>query len=309
MKKLLLASTALVMSAGVAAADVTLSGDGRMGIVYTSGVDNNFRLDSRARVMFTLSGETDTGLSFGANFRAHTAQDAASGNMGLNGATIFIAGDFGRLTMGDTQGAVQAAVGDLHGVGLTGLGFLNENTFIHRNFNGGLGNTGSTNALYSYSIDGLDFYAAVGQTATTPFGDNVDMYGIGARYELDGFAFGGGYEYLSVGNFSGGHLAIAGEANFEGVSIRATAGRVDSDLRDIVVSRNQLGLSASGTFDATTVSAFVRRDFFRDTHYGLGASYDLGGGAAFEGGVRRTSFNAAGVSSQTVADMGLSFSF
>ena len=41
MKNILLATTALVLSAGVAAAEVTLSGDARMGIVNNNFVDTN----------------------------------------------------------------------------------------------------------------------------------------------------------------------------------------------------------------------------------------------------------------------------
>ncbi|WP_439563477.1 porin, partial [Roseinatronobacter sp.] len=68
MKKLLLASTALVMSAGVASAQVALSGDARMGITYDNSRDAKLQFSSRARVTFTLSGETDTGMAFGASF-------------------------------------------------------------------------------------------------------------------------------------------------------------------------------------------------------------------------------------------------
>ena len=44
MKKLLLASTALVMSAGVAAAEVALSGSAQMGIVYDSSATDELFL-------------------------------------------------------------------------------------------------------------------------------------------------------------------------------------------------------------------------------------------------------------------------
>ncbi|MEY4697508.1 MAG: hypothetical protein RIT14_1936, partial [Pseudomonadota bacterium] len=56
MKKILLATTILVGTAGFAAAEVALSGDARMGIV-NNGTDTTF--SSRARVSFTMSGETD----------------------------------------------------------------------------------------------------------------------------------------------------------------------------------------------------------------------------------------------------------
>ena len=83
MKNTLLASTALVLSVGAAAAadftmadtghdhSITLSGDARMGIIYnrveicTEGCvfsDYDARFTSRARVEFTGSGETDGGL-------------------------------------------------------------------------------------------------------------------------------------------------------------------------------------------------------------------------------------------------------
>ncbi|MGL4413330.1 porin, partial [Roseinatronobacter monicus] len=90
MKKLLLATTALTLSAGVAAADVSLTGDARMGFIY-DGDDVN--LTSRARVTFTLSGETDTGMAFGGSFRADNAAGAAAGT----GGSVFISGAFGRL--------------------------------------------------------------------------------------------------------------------------------------------------------------------------------------------------------------------
>ena len=66
MKKVLLATTMLVAGASIAAAEVTLSGDARMGIL-SSGEDNLLTLNtdegdtvftSRARVTFTLSGES-----------------------------------------------------------------------------------------------------------------------------------------------------------------------------------------------------------------------------------------------------------
>ena len=81
MKQVLLATTALVLVAGAAAADVTVTGTARMGLVhnYVTDTDGSGVIDaadgvetafsSRFRVIFTASGETDTGLSFGASVR------------------------------------------------------------------------------------------------------------------------------------------------------------------------------------------------------------------------------------------------
>jgi len=352
MKKLLLASTALVMTAGVAAADVSLSGDGRMGFVYDG---DDVRMTSRARVTFTLSGETSTGLTFGGSFRADNAGDAA-GNTEMTGGSVFISGEFGRLSMGDVEGAARAAVGDLYGVGLTGLGDLNEMTYLDRigndldgfyetlvalegediTFDFGL--SARTRALYEFSFDGFTGYLSVGQLsrsdeATTT--DNsvsppdvstqsVDLrlreLAIGASYTFDGFTGAVGYEDTRLtgdgGPVSFRHLTGSAEYEFDGFRGKVFAGRAGGDLGTALseefdgTSRLQYGASVEGTFDETTVTAFASRTFFRETNYGVGASYDMGGGASVVGGVvRQGGSTALGTSSNTVADFGVSFSF
>ncbi|MCC5991689.1 MAG: porin [Rhodobacteraceae bacterium] len=367
MKKLLLASTALVLSAGVAAADVRLSGDARMGIVYDNGIgagaglaqgNNTARLQftSRARVTFTMSGETDGGMAFGASFRADQA-GAANGNTAMTGGSVFISGEFGRLRFGDVAGAARAAVGDLYGVGLTGLGDLNDMTYLDRMYsvspNTGLNRR--TSALYDYSIDAFTFYASVGQQRRingagvgVAFLPNPtqrstdDMMAIGASYSMDGLTVSAGYEMSRMrfrdsaapatnAKLSANHLIIGVEYAIDDFMIKAIAGRVGGDLGTQLgtmtnTSRSQYGLSVSGDFDATTVTAFVNRNT-RSTDYGIGASYDLGGGASLMGGISRqgsaaaqvqTVAPAAGImpvpvagarASRTRADLGLNFSF
>jgi outer membrane protein OmpU len=74
MKKVLFATTALIATAGVAAADITLSGSAEMGIVggdTLSSAAALVRRDTQVHtdidVTFSMSGQTDSGLSFGAN--------------------------------------------------------------------------------------------------------------------------------------------------------------------------------------------------------------------------------------------------
>ena len=88
MKKVLLATSALTMMAGAASAEIALSGSARMGLVFNdtaAGSDAFF--SSRVRIVFTASGETDTGLSFGASFRADNA-GGANGNTNMGSGTI-----------------------------------------------------------------------------------------------------------------------------------------------------------------------------------------------------------------------------
>ena len=70
MKKVLLASTALIGFAGMAAADVTLSGSGRFGLAYldAGGVSDTV-LSYRLRFNIDASTETDSGVKFGGRIR------------------------------------------------------------------------------------------------------------------------------------------------------------------------------------------------------------------------------------------------
>jgi outer membrane protein OmpU len=85
MKKVLFATTALVLTAGIAAADVTISGYGRTGILYqedgvrgiADGLDgiidgteaNDVIVQSRLRMNIDASTSTDQGIEFGGRVR------------------------------------------------------------------------------------------------------------------------------------------------------------------------------------------------------------------------------------------------
>jgi len=330
MKKVLLTSTALILSAGIAAAEVTVGGDGRMGIIDRDDAAG-LQFTSRIRISFAASGETDGGLTFGGSIRADNAgasatgatsatvlvNDAAgrtpgsalyvptfltttsvtNGGGGVNGfaGNVFVSGAFGKLSMGDVSGAAEKAVGDLSGVGLTGLGGLNEATYL-------LNNTGRgslrPNALYEYSFGDVTLYAS----AETPAFSNAG-YGIGAKYSPGTYTVAIGYESVDFGGAIGtlDHVIIGGSANFAGATIKALYGNLENAFDD------QYGLSADYTFGATTVTAFAINQFDGEVDYGLGGSYDLGGGAALKGGVVRNNFPGGG--DTTAFDFGMSMSF
>ena len=128
MKKVLLASTALVATAGFAAAEVSLSARAEMGI-FGGSTDNTTgptrggasidesqtRFFTDIDVTFSLSGETDGGLSFGAAVdldEGGAGAAAVANNDDDGGIAIFLSGDFGTLTMGDTDGALDWALTD-----------------------------------------------------------------------------------------------------------------------------------------------------------------------------------------------------
>lgn len=83
MKKALIASTALVLTAGVAAADVTISGYGRTGVIYyeNDSAVNETRVVSRVRMNLDAATSTDQGVDFGARLRLQWDQGAGFGNI------------------------------------------------------------------------------------------------------------------------------------------------------------------------------------------------------------------------------------
>jgi outer membrane protein OmpU len=306
MKKILLATAALSAMTGYAAAEVTVTGSARMGLVYDG---NDTFLTSRVRVSFAMMGTTDGGLEFGASVRADqnggnglnvvtiftpgpdgvfgTADDVpedvdVSGNTGdtNNDSTVYIKGAFGKLTFGDNDSAANALVGHVSGVGLTGLGDWNELRY--------LGQT-DTSALYEYSSGALTFAASTSQLTA---GD--EAMSLAAKYSTDTFSVALGWEDAS--NIR--HIALGGSATFGAATVKA----VISDT-NISGDPTQYAVSVDYVAGAGTYTAFVT-DEGDTNNFGLGAAYDLGGGATLKAGVAR---DDAG--SNTVADIGIAMSF
>jgi outer membrane protein OmpU len=279
MKKVLIATTALVMTAGVAAAEshigVKVSGSARMGVTY-DGTDAEF--SSRVRVVFTMAGETDGGLSFG----AETRHDQNSGNTDgtLNGdSTVYIKGAFGKLTMGDVGGAADALVGNVSGVGYGPNDGIQEMGYL---------NTDKTAAYYEYSTGA--FTIGVGAGQPTGLNENVN---VGVKYAGSSFTLALGYEDSATDS----QLSVGGSAKFGSATVKAVAMDRDTNLD------THFAVSVDFAVSGATITAFaVERGADASNQFGLGAAYDLGGGATFAAGV-------ADNGTDTVGDVGLKFSF
>ncbi len=295
MKKLLLATSILAGTAGFAAAEVTLSGDARMGVINGFGTDDT-GFTSRARVKFTMSGETDGGLSFGASFRADNAGAASSGDAG----SVFISGAFGKLTMGDIDGAAQQAVGNVDGVGLTGLGDINEAVYLHNVLDSAA--TDPT-AAYEYSAGSFTGIISIQNPNNDLLVAPVDLsptYAIGLKYAMGDYNLALGYETNSDVDLD--HIILGASATFGAVTVKANYGQLSGPG----LSVDQYHLSATYTADALAVTAFLAadEDLGGADGYGVGATYDLGGGAKVVGGYAKNDTTDA-----SAFDMGVSFSF
>jgi outer membrane protein OmpU len=333
MKNLLLASTALVAFAGAAAAEVAISGSGRMGMVYDKSISNDdivivnneafrtsdagFRFDSRVRVAFTLTQETDAGVTFGASVRADNASAANSGQAGV----VFMTGAFGKISMGDVSGAAEAAVGNLSGVGYTGLGDFNEALYLQQSNedldgNDELSAFALPAALYEYTTGAASFYFSLGNPGGIGIGDQtygdievtdavIDAaYGLGASYSVDNYSVGIGYESIDLSGIATNTVTdevteysdtvdnwmLGGSATFGGFTLKAQYGQGSGENLDLT----QYGISGDYTFDAVTVTAFWRSVELETSNddaqvksqpFGLGVTYDLGGGAEVAAGL------------------------
>ena len=116
MKKLLIATTALVATAGMAAADITITGHAAAGFhsglddVTTAATTNSTDIAgdgiySNAGVDFTMSGATDNGISFTASVNIDAGEEIDSGDFEYDGADGGTAG-LGAVTMSGTFGTL-----------------------------------------------------------------------------------------------------------------------------------------------------------------------------------------------------------
>ena len=120
MKRLLMATTALCLGAGTAAADVALSGSAEMGVAGSK--DDEARFHTDIDVTFKATGATDAGVSFGAAIdidEGGVDAPAVTDDDDDGGIAVFMSQpeSFGTVTMGDTAGAIAWAVSDARGAG------------------------------------------------------------------------------------------------------------------------------------------------------------------------------------------------
>ena len=274
MKKLLLATTMLMTAGSYAAADVSVSGDGRMGVVSTDG---SSEFSSRMRIKFTGSGTTDGGLSFGGSFRAADATNAKDGKSG----SVYISGAFGKITMGDTGNAVDSLVSNVSavGYGASGLDGAQELDLVDSAIKEGVS--------YNIAISGATVEVGAGQLDGTS-----EYYSAAVAYAFGGINAAIGYE--SDVNDSQTKAAFSAKVGPASVKVAVA----DHD------SKEDLGYAISTDFAmaGATVTAYYANDNADEANMAVGVSYDLGGGAMFKAGVGT-------VDSVTVADAGLNFSF
>jgi outer membrane protein OmpU len=317
MKKVLFATTALVATAGVAAADVTFGGYGRFGILYNdTAAGDSTDVTSRFRLQIDATAESDAGVVFGARARIQQnnsdeqqsinegpdnvlgtaddfAENAGPAGTGINGVRFFARTGGFEVGVGNIFGALESMPGQYPiDLGLTGLGY--DYTAFGGNgdaySSGGNGAAGSNGVEVMYSAGDLSVHVSASDT-----NDRVAGY---VAYTWSGWTF-------AVG---GQDSDDAGDTEFT-----ATAGG-SFGIADVTLAYADNGTGGdrvvlAGRFDvgaATDIEVYVADNdggTEDDTGYGIDFNHDLGGGTSLRGGVVKQ------FDGDTVADMGVRFNF
>lgn len=282
------------MSAGVAAADVAVSGNARMGLQYDS-VSGDATIEKRMTVDIVGTTESSSGITFGAKMRIRSNEGALAAG---NGARVFLQTNGFELAMGNINGAIDSMPGIYSSeVGLTALADAGVvvNTVAH----GFVFDGYSSNGVGAEGIEGI--YTAGAFTGHVSYSEPTLSGGASTQkraaaygaYTFNDWTVALGAQKSSISTEDLVVLTVGGKVGDYGVGFAAA----DND------GTTKIALNGSATFGATTVNGFVADDESgTDTALGLGVSYDLGG-AAVVGGIEH---DAVGVNR---ADLGVSFSF
>ena len=323
MKKVLFATTALVATAGMAAAEVTLGGFGRFGLYYQENATgtNETRIEQRFRLTITGQTVSDNGLEFEGRIRFQTDDNAAGASTVAKSSAAGFAVSTGglRLDVGSVSNVVDS--GDVvnyfgYGVGLTSFAEQSSefsNTAVGFGTKGSDFDTVAPTVKLRYTVGDFTVSASVtddadtisvAQSATAPgvvtMGNS--SYQIGAGYSFGNYAIGAVFGSTENGVAAGvdnDEWLIGFTGDVGALAFAVIVG--DSDVQ----TDTSYGFSVKYDVGAATEIRFVFSDSGApgnsDT-IALGFRHSLGGGVSLQGGIG----DARGT---TKADLGVIFNF
>ena len=312
MKKILFATTALVASAGMAAADVSFGGYARYGVDYNDGrAAEETRIESRFRLIVTATTESDNGLNFGAQMRyqANEAGSTYSGTSGFNNPRFWVSTGGLEVSLGHVQGAFEFMPGIYAGsVGLTGLGYANVAYNYAADFytSGAQGregfdikySAGDFSAHLSHSLEQVTY----GPNGKTSGGPTTARTALHLAYSFGDYNAAIAFQDSDVVGDTEWALTAGGAFGPANLTLQ-----IANNGNNTPADAMKYGIAAS--FDvgaATSVSGYINHDEALpgggDENMGIGVVHDLGGGASIRAGLADTG-------GTTRADAGVLFSF
>lgn len=303
MKNVLFATTALIATAGIAAADVTVGGYGYVGVTHDSTATKKTNVAHAVRLTFNATVETDSGIKLGAFTRmtiansskvtyTNAAADDASTTSRVENGEATREFEQARVTL--DAGSLSVRVGSTHGAAKTlarnaaFYGFNDGGVFAVDNNISGHNDSGN-NVLVQYAINDLKLGLSSDVAGTSTE--------IAAAYTMNGISVGVGIiqnsasvvtatnkksEWMLKAGYSNDTLSVGlGTNNYQDVNVTGSYNVAAGTTLGVAVQKKKADSKAS---------------------YGLDVSHDLGG-ATLSASAGKT---AAGA---TVAGLGVFFSF
>ena len=272
MKKVLLATSALTLSAGFASADVSMSGSGGAGVFGASGAD--LSVYSGVDLGFSLSGASDTGMTF-------------SASLDMGGGQTLDTGDFELDTqdMG-TDDNVSVAIG-VSGLTIT-LSQNGVDDLYDDDIAGDIGISGAMGDLTYSVVTGLEdadpTSLSIGYTAGAISGsvatsDEGDASTVSVTYAM-------------------GDITVSAESDTDRTGADTSSVTVSYAMADgmSVSLENSEDVNTLGvSYSSGAISVAVEADDATAETWEATMAYDLGGGATFNLGTNQAETTFAGV--------------
>ena len=309
MKKLLIATTALVGTASVAAADITMSGYGRFGILWNEDRTNigsgdsqeNARFENRFRLNIDGVSETDGGVRFAVRVRGESNENQKGEvqSFGFNAPRFQVSAGGFRVRAGNISGVTDASETiNWFGIepGLTGQTgqYVTHGGQVLSGYEGysstGDGSTG-INVKYEvgdFAIMGSwqpDFDEFKPKTKS-----DLDRgtWEVGASYTFSNWTIGGVYGH---GDFNGDGGSNSGVNNLDynwwAVSLTGAIGAADvtAFVGNTNIDEDTSDLANAFDLDEDTVEGYWGGDYKDKVAYGLSGSYPIGAATALTGSI------------------------
>ena len=279
MKKILLATTALVATAGFAAAEISWSGSANMGMKYSD--NGTTQIHTEIDLGMAATGETDGGIGWKVEMGLDSnTTDAVQGG-GHDVGSVSISGDFGTIRVGAV-----ATAGTTVGIGDVGFDGSAIDTAAHKGRHQG---STTPDVQWNYTMDEISIHASTltsnDDTAVAVSWTSGSM-AIAVSHSAAGATGGATANAISVGTSVGGF------------AVKAVA------AKGSVIANDSVGLSASMPVDGLGTVTFITgsNDTDAKSSMGIGFAKALGGGATLKGYFGRVNGN-------DVADLGIGLSF
>ena len=272
MKKVLLATTALTLSAGFASADVSMSGTGGAGVFVAAGPD--LSVYSGVDLGFAISGASDNGMTF-------------SASLDMGGGQTLDVGDFELDTqdMGtDDNASVAIGVG---GVTIT----LSQNGVDDLYSDDVAGDIGISGAMGD-----LTYSVVTGLEDADPTSLSIG-YGAGAISGSVATSDEGDASTVSIA-YVMGDITVSAESDTDRTGADTSTVGVSYKMADgmtVSVEESEGVIEASVAYSSGAISVGVTANDAATEAWEATMAYDLGGGATFNLGTNQAETTFAGV--------------